>query len=230
MSDYFFNAIKKDIRMIQGDTCSFGFQIQGLQGQRPNNIIFSVKEKVEDEEALFTLSLNDNIDFRSYDSDKDVLTYGVRIPPLKTHVLELGRYFYDLQAQVNADIITLMIGRLTLEYQITNGTVEPVPTYENGDNIGYPQADISESTIKLYHELPISNIATQINNINSSEDSYTTAQMSGALADIKDDITDISDAINAITGGSSEIALANIAGVISNQLGLYYENGTEVLY
>lgn len=37
---YFFNPIKRDIAIVQGDTCSFGFQLQGLQGQRPTSITY----------------------------------------------------------------------------------------------------------------------------------------------------------------------------------------------
>lgn len=117
---YFFNPIKRDITMIRGDTMSFGFQIQGLGGQTPRVITFTCKETPESDTDLFSVDLNDHIRERSYDSEHDIRTYVVRIPPILTADLELGRYFYDLQININNDIITLMRGRLSLEYEISD--------------------------------------------------------------------------------------------------------------
>lgn len=117
---YFFNPIKRDITIIRGDTLSFAFQVQGLDGQTPNEIAFTCKETPESDTPLFSVDLNDHIRERSYDSERDITTYVVRIPPILTADLELGRYFYDLQININNDIITLMRGRLSLEYEITN--------------------------------------------------------------------------------------------------------------
>jgi hypothetical protein len=116
---YFFNPIRRDIAMIRGDTMSFGFEIQGLGDQSPDAIIFTCKETPEDEEELFSVSLADNITEDSYDPELDIRTFVVRIPPVLTEDLELGRYFYDLQVYINNDILTLLRGRLTLEYEIT---------------------------------------------------------------------------------------------------------------
>lgn len=231
MSDFFYNAIDQDIVMIKNDTLSFAFQIQGLEGETPDNIIFTCRETPEAEVELFSVSRADTITEYSYDPETDIRTYILRIPPALTAPLDLGRYFYDLQVNVNYDIFTLMRGRFTIDYEVTKGfTPPPDPEYDNGDLVAYPQTNISPTKTKLYHELPISNIAARIIDINGAEDTYTTAQMSDALTDIKGDITDISDAINAITGGSSEIPLSDIAGVISSDLGLYYDDGTEDLY
>jgi len=116
---YFYNAIRRDIRMIKNDTLSFGFQLQGLGDQEPESIVFTCKETPEDTDPLFSVSLEDTIDIREYDEDKDIYTIGVRIPPRLTEDIDLGRYYYDLQVSVNGDIITLMKGRLTVEYQIS---------------------------------------------------------------------------------------------------------------
>lgn len=230
MSDYFYNAIRRDIAMIKNDTMSFGFEVRGLGGQEPDNIIFTCREDPDDEAELFSVSRIDNITEDSYDPTTDTRTYIVRIPPVLTENIERGRYFYDLQLNINYDVITLMIGRLTIDYEVTRGYSPPVdPPYDNGDNNSYPQDNIPETATKSYHELPISNIAARINDINGSSDTYTTSQMSAALTDIKEDITDISDAINAKIGGSSEIPLADIAGVITSELDKY-EDGSEVEY
>lgn len=230
MSDYFYNAIKRDIVMIKNDTLSFAFEIQGLNNQIPDNIVFTCKNTPEDNTELFSVSQSDHIIERSYDPATDIRTYTLRIPPNLTENIDLGRYFYDIQINVNNDIITLMKGRLTIDYQVTFGATTTEPVYEGGDDIAYPQDNISERETRIYHALPISNIAAHINDINSQDNTYTTAQMSDALIAIKSNITDIVDSINAIRGGSSEIDLADIAGVITAQLGLLYEDGTEVLY
>ena len=159
---YFFNPIKRDIAIVQGDTCSFGFQLQGLQGQRPTSIILSCKETVEDEDPLFMVSDSDTIDERSYDETNDILTYSVRIPPYLTQEVPLGRYFYDLQIAINNDVITLMIGRLSLEYQVTKTTVAP-PQVDDGDEILYPRDDIEIGAKKAYTESKVNNIANGIN-------------------------------------------------------------------
>ena len=122
MADFFFNAVRRDISMVKGDTLAFGFQIQGLGDQEPSSIIFTCKNTPEDSDPLFTVSLDDNITLRDYNSEEDIFTYSVRIPPSLTEDLDVGRYFYDLQLTANDDILTLMIGRLTLEQEITKNT------------------------------------------------------------------------------------------------------------
>lgn len=202
MSDYFFNPIRRDLLMVQGDTMSFGFQLQGLEGSRPEGIYFSCKEKIEDEEYLFQVTLSDNIDFRSYDADKDILTYGVRIPPELTHYLALGRYFYDLQLKVNNDIITLMVGRLDLQYQVTTSTAPTPPpvVYEDGDDDKYPQADIPLSLKKIYTTAYISNIASKMRTLDNPLpiNTYTTEEMVEELDSIGDKIDDIKNAAISI--------------------------------
>ena len=180
-SGYFYNPIKRDIAMIQGDTCSFGFQLQGLGGQRPSSIYLSCKEKVEDEEALFRVSLNNNIDERSYDSDRDILTYGVRIPPQATRNIPLGRYFYDLQVVVNGDIITLMVGRLSLEYQVTRDYAPEPPPIEDGDFVVYPTTITHPTLQKRYTEDYVNNIAQGINSVSGASDNFTISQMANAI-------------------------------------------------
>jgi hypothetical protein len=209
---------------------SFAFQIQGLEGQTPDNVVFTCKETPEQDEALFAVSRADSITEVYYDADKDIRVYRVRIPPYLTEDIDTGRYYYDLQCNVNNDIITLMIGRLTIEPQITTGAVSPDPPYDNGDYILYPKDNVPSTSTKVYHELPISNIGAYIKSINGSEDTYTTADMSDALIAIKGDIVNISNSINLIIGGYEEIPLSDMSSIIYNQLGLYYDDGTEVLY
>lgn len=198
---YFFNAIRRDISMIRGDTMSFSFQLKGLGGQRPEDIKFTCKETIEDEEPLFTCVLNESITEISYDPDKDLLTYRVRVRPYQTAELDLGRFYYDLELKVNGDIITLMTGRFSLEPEITTGTTPPPdPPVPDGDDISYPQEDIPVGFLRKYTEQYISDIATAIKSVNGSEDEYTTQEMSGAISDIGDTIAALNERIVELEG------------------------------
>ena len=198
---YFFNAIRRDISMIRGDTMSFSFQLKGLGGQRPEDIKFTCKETIEDEEPLFTCYLNESITEISYDPDKDLLTYRVRVRPYQTAELDLGRFYYDLELKVNGDIITLMTGRFSLEPEITTGTTPPPdPPVPDGDDISYPQEDIPVGFLRKYTEQYISDIATAIKTVNGSEDDYTTQEMSGAISDIGDTIAALNERIVELEG------------------------------
>lgn len=169
-SDYFFNPIRCDLMMVQGDTMSFGFELQGLKGERPQAVYFSCKEKIEDEDYLFQVTLSDNIDLRSYDEARDILTYGVRIPPYLTQYIPLGRYYYDLQVRVNFDTITLMIGRLDIQYQVTMATAPTPPIITNADLVEYPKAITDPSAERKYTEKFINDIAIGLNYINGNHD------------------------------------------------------------
>ena len=118
MADTFNNSIKRDISMVRGDTLSFGFQITGLEGERPDEIYFSCKEHLEDTSYVFSIQLGAGIEKRSYDSQTDTLTYGVRVAPELTENVDFGKYFYDLQLDINEDILTLMKGKLSIEWEV----------------------------------------------------------------------------------------------------------------
>ena len=211
---YFYNPILRDITMVKGDTLSFAFQVQGLKGQTPEKIYLSVKAAIEDRNLLFNVSSDDYIKFREYDEENDLLTYVVRIPPYLTADIDLGRYFYDLEMQVNQDNITLMKGRFTLDYEITGDNPEP-PIYENGDIVRYPTTT-EVGVVKLYTERYISEIGQAIIDINGLSQRYTTQEMSGALEDIKNDIDDIRAALAASLGTDPNIPLEDIPSVVSS--------------
>ena len=118
MADDFNNSIQRSITMVKGDTLSFGFQVSGLEGQEPDEIYFTCKEHIEDSEPVFQLSLGDGIEKRSYDAETDTLTYGVRVAPELTQDVELGKYFYDLEFDINEDVLTLMKGSLSIEWEV----------------------------------------------------------------------------------------------------------------
>lgn len=117
-SNDFINAIDRDIIFVKGDTLSFNFQIQGLEGATPDAIIFSCAE-YPNETAIFTSEIGDGVELEEYNAEKDIATYSVRVDPNKTKGLDVARYYYDLELRINNDVITLMRGRLTLLYEVT---------------------------------------------------------------------------------------------------------------
>lgn len=115
----FINAINQDIDIVKGDTLAFAFQLQGLGDVEPT-FTFSCALSYYDS-PLFTVDSEDGITRESYDAEKDIATYTIRIAPNKTEALDLNRYYYDLEMTLDDDIITLMRGRLTLLYEVTKG-------------------------------------------------------------------------------------------------------------
>ena len=67
-----------------------------------------------------TLAFNFDITLEEYDAEKDVAIYSVVVEPAKTKTMDLARYYYDLELSTDDDVITLMRGRLTLVYGVTN--------------------------------------------------------------------------------------------------------------
>lgn len=119
----FYNAIKRDIEIVRGDTMAFNFQLAGIGGVEPTKVTFMIKENHEDadEDALAVCELGNGITLQSYDTPTDTLTYSVRLSPAKTDGLDLARYYYDLQIVAGGDVLTLMKGRFTLDYEVTKG-------------------------------------------------------------------------------------------------------------
>lgn len=119
--DAFYNAIRKEINMVKGDTLAFNFQLQGLGGAEPTNITFTCREKPESESFYFQRTLASGITQIDYDQESDTATYCVRVRPDETAELTAGRYYYDLELNVNGDVLTLMKGRLTLDWDVSRG-------------------------------------------------------------------------------------------------------------
>lgn len=118
MADSFNNAILLDLSMVKGDTMSFGFQIQGLEGETPDAVYFACKDKLEDESFIFLKELGEGITLRDYNRVTDTLTYIVRVAPSNTASVDCGRYFYDLSLHANNDVLTLMKGRLSIDWEV----------------------------------------------------------------------------------------------------------------
>ena len=121
----FYNAERRDIEIVRGDTMSFNFQLTGLQGNPPDRITFMVKENIEDSdaEALVNCEIGNGVSLLGYASETDTYTYTVRVRPEMTENLDLARYYYNLQIEVSGDVLTLMKGRFTLDYDVTREAI-----------------------------------------------------------------------------------------------------------
>lgn len=108
------NYTTYNIKMVKGDTESFGFEIEGVENL--DAAYFSCKRNSQDENYLFQKSLNSGITQRVENQ------YVVRIDPDDTALLDPGQYWYDLEISKNGDIFTIFRGVLELLPEITTPT------------------------------------------------------------------------------------------------------------
>lgn len=108
------NYVMFNIKMVKGDTESFGFEIEGVENL--DAAYFSCKRNSQDENYLFQKSLNSGITQRTANQ------YVVRIDPDDTALLEPGQYWYDLEISKNNDVFTIFRGVLELLPEITTPT------------------------------------------------------------------------------------------------------------
>ncbi len=102
----------KNIRMIRGDTLSFGLEFEGLE-QDLESAYFTVKSSYSDTKPVFQKSLDNGI------TKSDTGKYRVRVAPEDTKYVEADKYFYDLQIGVNSDIFTILKGTIDIEDDVT---------------------------------------------------------------------------------------------------------------
>ena len=107
-----------NLEFTRGDTFSFGVRIYEL-GQALTSAKFTCKKNVDDTTPLFQKTINNGVTLDSVDMDD--YFYKVRVAPEDTKDLEVGKYFYDFQIEVNGDIFTILKGVLTLEYDVSEG-------------------------------------------------------------------------------------------------------------
>lgn len=108
------NYVMFNIKMVKGDTESFGFEIEGVENL--DSAYFSCKRNSQDENYLFQKSLNSGITQRVENQ------YVVRIDPDDTALLDPGQYWYDLEISKNGDVFTIFRGVLELLPEITTPT------------------------------------------------------------------------------------------------------------
>lgn len=107
----------KYIRMVRGDTLSFGLQIYDETGtpfgQDLERAHFTCKSNRSDARYLFQKSLSDGISKAGQGS------YVVRVAPSDTASAKPGKYFYDFEIGCNGDVFTVMRGVLEIMQDVT---------------------------------------------------------------------------------------------------------------
>lgn len=113
----FYNPIPMDLTVVRGDTLAFNFQLEGADNV--SDITFTCKNNPDDTEAVFNQSLTHG-GIVLINSENGTDTYSVRIRPDQTEGLDIARYYYDLELKAGYDVITLMKGRLIVDWDATN--------------------------------------------------------------------------------------------------------------
>ena len=191
------NFTTYNIKMVKGDTESFGFELEGVENL--DAAFFSCKRNSQDENYLFQRSLNNGITKRAENQ------YVVRITPDNTALLEPGQYWYDLEIIKNGDIFTIFRGVLDLLPEITVPTGNISTSISWGDIIGDiddqsdlqlelgTKADASSlstvATSGLYSDLSgtpnLASVATSGSYVDlSNKPNLSTVATSGSYADL----------------------------------------------
>ena len=118
----YLNSIEQNIDIVRGDTLAFNFQLAGL-GSRADyealSVMFAVAEHYDDE-ALIEVDTTNGVTLEDYNEADDVALYSVSVAPALTKDLDLARYYYDLQIKDTDNTITLMRGRFTLLWDVSD--------------------------------------------------------------------------------------------------------------
>lgn len=105
-----------NLEITKGDTLSFGIKLYKIN--QPLDVArFTCKTNFEDTENIFQKSIDNGITLDHVEGED--YYYKVRIAPEDTEDLELGKYYYDLQIEINGDVFTIMKGIFTLDYDVT---------------------------------------------------------------------------------------------------------------
>lgn len=145
------NFTTYNIKMVKGDTESFGFELEGVENL--DAAYFSCKRNSQDENYLFQKSLNNGITKRTENQ------YVVRITPDNTALLEPGQYWYDLEISKNGDIFTIFRGVLDLLPEITVPTGNISTLISWGDIIGDID-DQSDLQLEFQTKADVSSLST----------------------------------------------------------------------
>jgi len=145
------NFTTYNIKMVKGDTESFGFELEGVENL--DAAYFSCKRNSQDENYLFQKSLNNGITKRAENQ------YVVRINPDNTALLEPGQYWYDLEISKNGDIFTIFRGILDLLPEITVPTGNISKLISWGDIIGDID-DQSDLQLEFQTKADVSSLST----------------------------------------------------------------------
>lgn len=108
---------EKYIRMIRGDTLSFGIQITDELNrpfkQELDYANFTCKSNNALNKYLFKKTLGNGI------TKTGTGEYVVRVAPSDTQHVKPGKYFFDLEIGVNGDVFTLLFGFIEIAQDTT---------------------------------------------------------------------------------------------------------------
>ena len=103
----------QNLLMTRGDTLSFNLECVNNMDERIEfDKIFFTCKKNPDDDAIFRKELGDGITFEDG-------IYVVRASPEDTAEAEIGKYYYDIKAEIDDDAYTLVRGTLTIEQNIS---------------------------------------------------------------------------------------------------------------
>ena len=112
-----FTMEDKYIRIVRGDTLSFGLQVYGDSGEPFNQDLerayLTCKSNRSDNRFLFKKSLSDGV------SKVGQGAYVVRVAPSDTASAKPGKYFYDFEIGCNGDVFTVMRGVIEIMHDVT---------------------------------------------------------------------------------------------------------------
>jgi hypothetical protein len=103
----------QNLEMVRGDSLSFDLNLGGLTEESITSIDFSAKKKISDENYLFHESFEHGVE------KIGETTYRVTVAPEDTEDAEPGKYQYDLQLGIGAEIITPLMGTIRLIGDVT---------------------------------------------------------------------------------------------------------------
>ena len=115
---------KNNIAFVRGDTFGVSVEIYGTSTP-VDEMYFTCRKEYTDSTVLFQKSLEDGITLVTQNAgDKPSLVYSVRVAPEDTADLVGGDYVYDLEMVIGTDVYTLLIGTLTLNWDVTREVAE----------------------------------------------------------------------------------------------------------
>lgn len=204
------NYTTYNIKMVKGDTESFGFEIEGVENL--DAAYFSCKRNSQDENYLFQRSLSNGITKRAENQ------YVVRITPDNTALLEPGQYWYDLEIEKNGDIFTIFRGVLELLPEITTPTGNISTSISWGDIIGDidDQLDLQLELGTKADALSLSTVATSgLYSDLSGTPNLAAVATSGSYNDLSNKPT-IPTKTSDLTNDSNFVASTSLATVATS--------------
>lgn len=204
------NFTTYNIKMVKGDTQSFGFELEGVENL--DAAYFSCKRNSQDENYLFQKSLNNGITKRTENQ------YVVRITPDNTALLEPGQYWYDLEIIKNGDIFTIFRGVLDLLPEITVPTGNISTSISWGDIIGDID-DQSDLQLEFQTKADVSSLSTVATSGAYSDltgaPNLATVATSGSYNDLSNKPT-IPTKTSDLTNDSNFVASTSLATVATS--------------